>query len=506
MKKRIISTASVLAVLLNFSIYAYGKNFEENFKNAKIEINRNNVKESIKILGNIKIENENQQEKIDLLFGDIYLKINKPQKAIEFYEKAFMTSSNKIESLSELGLSEANLIQGKLSKAIEHAERSLALNTDSIRSKIVLAMAITRNGEKDKALQMLEALYQSYRNNSDVNLAIAGYHSSFDNHKEAIKILEKYLKSFPTTISVMDDLADLYWIDGNKDQALNLKYKVYKYHEFNRNKVKLKEIKEWILSIDPNYFEKQKPKPIARKKKKKYQEEEVEQYNERKKEIEYEKFDFAGNYSGTGFVVGKGKYVITNHHVVDGARRIAVRNGLGKVSNAEIAAVSKEHDLAILKLNKKYKQYITPKNFSTPKPGEDVISIGYPLASIWGTGLPVITEGIISKVGKIYFLTTTKINSGNSGGPIFNLNGNLVGISAMTLDKQKVAETFKGPLPTSMGYGIRSDMLKEVFKYKESFPVRNIKYSKSKIYEEMLGKVVFVAVEVDKKTKIKKKK
>ena len=57
-----------------------------------------------------------------------------------------------------------------------------------------------------------------------------------------------------------------------------------------------------------------------------------------------------------------------------------------------------------------------------------------------------------------------------------------------------------------MGYGIRSDMLKEVFKYKESFPVRNIKYSKSKIYEEMLSKVVFVAVEADEKTKIKKKR
>ena len=51
----------------------------------------------------------------------------------------------------------------------------------------------------------------------------------------------------------------------NKDKALELKYKVYKYYEFNRNKTKLKEIKTWILSIDPDYFNKSKVKPIARK-------------------------------------------------------------------------------------------------------------------------------------------------------------------------------------------------------------------------------------------------
>lgn len=223
MKKKILFICSILAFSLSFLTIASAENFKESYKNVKIEINRNNIKQAIKFLGNIKVENKSQQEKVDLLFGDIYLKINKPQKAIEFYENALMTSDDKIESLGELGLSEANLVQGKLSKAIEHAERSLALNTDSIRGKIVLAIAITRNGEKDKALQILEGLYQSYRNNSDVSLAIAGYHSSFDNHKESIKILERYLKSFPTSITVMDDLADLYWIDGNKDKALNLK-------------------------------------------------------------------------------------------------------------------------------------------------------------------------------------------------------------------------------------------------------------------------------------------
>ena len=61
-----------------------------------------------------------------------------------------------------------------------------------------------------------------------------------------------------------------------------------------------------------------------------------------------------------------------------------------------------------------------------------------------------------------------------------------------------------GNIPTSMGIGIKSNMLKKVFKYKKTIPVKNIKYNKSKIYENMLPKVVFVAVETDIKSKAKK--
>ena len=98
----------------------------------------------------LKITNENEKERIDLLFGDIYLKINKPQKAIEFYESAFMTSDEDVESLSELGLAEAYLRKGNLKESIKHAKRSLEINSDRTRGKIVLAIGLTKNAEKDK--------------------------------------------------------------------------------------------------------------------------------------------------------------------------------------------------------------------------------------------------------------------------------------------------------------------------------------------------------------------
>ena len=215
----------------------------------------------------------------------------------------------------------------------------------------------------------------------------------------------------------------------------------------------------------------------------------------------YEEFDFAYNFTGSGFIVGKGKYVITNNHVIKDASRIAVRNGLGKISKASVADTSDNYDLAILKLDSPYNQKyaISSKNFEDPTEGIDVISIGYPMSGFFGNDKPVITQGIVSKVfdDKIgLFLTTTDVNSGSSGGPIFNLNGKLMGVTVATLDKKKVIKEY-GNIPTAMGIAIKSNMIKEVFNYKKTLPVSKAKYDKSFIYQQMLPSVVFIAVEAD---------
>ena len=183
-----------------------------------------------------------------------------------------------------------------------------------------------------------------------------------------------------------------------------------------------------IVSKSKLFWQTYKVKKKKKRKQKEYEEEEISNYDENKVTPIYEEFAFAPNGHGSGFIVGEGKYVITNHHVIEGAKKIAVRNGTGKVTNASVAAFSKDYDLAILELASPYPKNfsIDSKSFEIPKAGDDVISIGYP-----GIGItfeqPTITQGIISKVFDDemgIFLTTAAINSGNSGGPLFNLNGN----------------------------------------------------------------------------------
>jgi serine protease Do len=493
-----------LSILINFQS-ANAANFNDDLREIRAEINRDNLQDAIKKIKKIKISNENEQEKTDLLFGDIYLKINQIDKAEEFYQKTFFTSNEEIEAKTFIGLAEVRLAQGKLSDAIKYAEQSIQINSNKIRPKIILAIAKTRIGEGEESIKILNELYEN-RKDAEVALAISDYYSSFDDSAQAINILEEFIKRDPNNIKVLDQLASLHLFDGNKEKAIKYKLIVYKYYEFNRNRNKQKQAKAWILSVDPKYFDKpvkvkkEKKKQEEKKEQEEYEEEEITNYDDNKVTPNYEEFAFAPNSTGSGFIVASGKYVITNHHVIDGAKKIAVRNGIGKVTEATVAAISKDYDLAILELLNPYpKDYsIDAKSFVQPRPGEDVISIGYP-----GIGLtydlPTITQGIVSKVfddswGRFY--TTVRINPGNSGGPIFNLKGQLIGVSVAMLDKKNWKEEFGSDI-TDMGIAIKSNMIKEVFKHDKSVPVKSVKYDKATIYEKMLPSIALVVVLLD---------
>jgi serine protease Do len=490
----------LITFFLLFTNNSFAETFSEKLRDIRAEINRDDLQEALKKIKKIEINKSIEQEQIDLLFGDIYLKINQIDKAEEFYQKSFFTSNEDVEAMTFIGLAEVRLLQGKLNDAINYAEQSIKINSNKIRPKIILAIAKTRIGEGDEAIQILNDLYVNQKS-AEIALAISDYYSSFDDSEQAIEILEDFIKREPDNIKILDQLASLYLVNGNKDKAIEYKLKVYKYYEFNRNKKKQREAKAWILSVNPNYFD----KPIIVKKEEQenqeqYEEEEISNYEDKPITPNYEDFAFAPNAHGSGFIVGNGQYVITNNHVIEGAKKVAVRNGIGKVTNAAVAATSKKFDLAILELETPYpKSYAIDSNeFASPKPGEDVISIGYP-----GIGLtyeqPTITQGIVSKTFNKedwFFLTTAAINSGNSGGPMFNLNGQLIGVSFAALDKKKFLDE-EGRIPTDMGYAIKSDFIKEVFKHDKSIPVKAAKFDKATIYEKMLPSIALVVVLVD---------
>jgi serine protease Do len=499
--KRYLPLFLSLIILLNFHP-VNAASFNQDLREIRAEINRDNLQNAIKKIKKIKISNENEQEKIDLLFGDIYLKINQIDKAEEFYQKTFFTSNEEIEAKTFIGLAEVRLAQGKLSDAIKYAEQSIQINSNKVRPKIILAIGKTRIGEGEEGIKILNELYDN-RKDAEVALAISDYYYSFDDSKQAIDILEEFIKRDPNNIKVLNQLASLHLFDGNKDQAIEYKLKVYKYYEFNRNRNKQKQAKAWILSIDPKYFDKPvKIKKEDKKEQEEYQEDEIDNYDENILTPNYEDIQFAYNWSGSGFVVGEGKYVVTNHHVIDGAKRIAVRNGLGKVREGSVLASSRDYDIALIELNKPYQKKfsLNHSNFDEGKPGDEIITIGFPSTGE-GSLQPSITEGIITKTFESdypVFHISAIINKGNSGGPIFNIHGNIVGIVFAGTDNLDFLEK-KGFLPTSVGMGIKSKFILKMLNYKKKQKtIRKVSYSKSKLYEKMLGGVVFVAVQAEK--------
>ena len=117
-------------------------------------------------------------------------------------KKSFFTSNQDIEALSLIGLAEVRLIQGKLKDAISYSEQSIAINSDKIRPKIILAIAKTRIGEVEEGIKILTELYTNRRTNAEVALAISDYYSAFDDSKQSISILEEFIKRDPNNIKV----------------------------------------------------------------------------------------------------------------------------------------------------------------------------------------------------------------------------------------------------------------------------------------------------------------
>jgi serine protease Do len=147
---------------------------------------------------------------------------------------------------------------------------------------------------------------------------------------------------------------------------------------------------------------------------------------------------------GSGFIINEDGFLVTNFHVIEGETQISIavyhmRDGQlePKVyKQVRIVAVNKFQDMALLKIDDKDSpkfKYVLLGSSDALAVGEGVFAIGSPL------GLErTVTEGILSTKtrefeGSLYLQTSTQINPGNSGGPLFNLAGEVVGITNMKI-------------------------------------------------------------------------
>ena len=137
--------------------------------------------------------------------------------------------------------------------------------------------------------------------------------------------------------------------------------------------------------------------------------------------------------AGSGVIISKDGYILTNNHVVEGAREVTVTLSDKKEYTAEVIGLDPKTDLAVLKIEaKKSLPAATLGNSEDLKVGDWVVAIGNPF------GLNhTVTSGIVSAKGRVigagpyddFIQTDASINPGNSGGPLFNMVGEVVGIN-----------------------------------------------------------------------------
>ena len=158
--------------------------------------------------------------------------------------------------------------------------------------------------------------------------------------------------------------------------------------------------------------------------------------------------------SGTGFFISKNGKLVSNHHVIDGCKDIKVFYK-DKPYLADVIAIDKVNDLAILDIKNKISSYYLVAN-DDPELLENVIIAGFPLGKNVSSAIKTSKGSItaLAGFGDNYseFQTDAALNSGNSGGPIINEDGEILGIAVAVYGKEAGVESFN--------FGIKNSTLK----------------------------------------------
>src|SRR5262245_42022281 len=160
--------------------------------------------------------------------------------------------------------------------------------------------------------------------------------------------------------------------------------------------------------------------------------------------------------SGSGFFITDGGYILTNNHVVEGTNEVNIILSDGTEQKAAIVGTDQYSDIAVLKTDSAVPAVAALGNSDQLNPGESVIAIGSPLGNFKNT----VTVGVVSATGRSIdtgngyqsedlIKTDAAINHGNSGGPLVNLAGQVIGINTLI-----VRNTESGDVAEGLGFAI----------------------------------------------------
>jgi serine protease Do len=168
--------------------------------------------------------------------------------------------------------------------------------------------------------------------------------------------------------------------------------------------------------------------------------------------------------SGSGFFISDQGYVITNNHVIEGIRTVSIILSNGTEQKATVVGADKYNDIAVLKADGTVPAVAVLGNSDVLQPGESVIAIGSPLGDFKNS----VTVGVVSATGRSIdtgegyqieglIQTDAAINQGNSGGPLLNLAGQVIGVNTLI-----VRGSGSGAVAEGLGFAIPIDTARAV--------------------------------------------
>jgi len=505
---------------------------EDALREADQLISIERLDEALAVLKGIEDSSPKVGTKVDLLVGKIYMRLEKPAKALEIFEKVNFRTMDDAESY--LGMAEASLALGRIAQARRHALTAIKSDPDLIAAELVVARADDMIGRVDKAKERLDKLIALRPENENVVVGYSRFLSDRDDPAKAVAMLVEYTDRHPMAAEANDRLGLLDWRLGDiKGAAMHRAIALKAFAEMG-NEYRARAIAVWLdANIPLEAFApppEQTPAPVPMPAP-------IEQARPAPAPTEQagpapeapaqppasapparvpaptvlarpEPLPIPDGVTlgqGSGFVVNGGANVVTNRHVIEGAKDVVIRSGTGEVRKARVVTIGDSDDLALLELDTPF-----PENYAIPftamidpRPGRSAVIMGFPMASALGATSPALTEGVVSKITGLgeqptIFQLTSKLNKGNSGGPIFDNRGNLIGVAVAKLDTTKYFEK-SGYLPEDVNLGIKVSRVLALLRQRDmgDVPADTRRLDLEELYQAMLPSVVLIVSVLD---------
>ena len=166
---------------------------------------------------------------------------------------------------------------------------------------------------------------------------------------------------------------------------------------------------------------------------------------------------------GSGFIVSPDGYILTNAHVVENADEVTVKTTDRREYTAKVVGVDKQTDVAVLKIEAKNLPTVRLGDPEKLRPGEWVVAIGSPFGFENS-----VTAGIVSATSRAmpggnytpFIQTDVAVNPGNSGGPLFNMNGEVVGINSQIYSRTGGYMGVSFAIPIDVASGVKDQLIK----------------------------------------------
>lgn len=203
---------------------------------------------------------------------------------------------------------------------------------------------------------------------------------------------------------------------------------------------------------------------------------------------------------GSGFIISSDGFVITNNHVVAGADEIRVHLNDRRVFDAEIIGLDEPSDIALLKLDAEALPFVDFGDSDAVRVGEWVLAIGSPFGLEFSAAAGIVSAKGRSVPGRssynymAFIQTDVAINQGNSGGPLFNLQGDVIGINSQIISSTGGSNGISFSIPSNVAMNVISQ-LKEVGRVERGLlgvRMREVDFALAEIFDMDIPRGAFV--------------